>query len=276
MTIKPAYLLDEISLEEILEDLKMVSLEYENLSRKMTDETTKPLDIKLGEKELSEYLVNKILPIAKSIPYFKYIHAEPKEVYFTDLGKNTFGTRAGQFIELNKRYRGDLVMPSILSHETIHILGGATGESLAMLLGFEVDARMVSEGYECHRTSLCKYLRDVIFQASLTKARNVNQLDGWKNFIKELYGDEFSEERIDKNIENNKKMDDDDIFGTLSDYAVVPYLSIKGAEKTRTDYVFKEYNFDGLERKKVEIPALIEIWNELMTNRRGIEKHPNK
>lgn len=270
MTIKPAYSLDEISLEEILEDLKVVRSEYENLRSKMTDEKTKPLDVELEEKGLSEYVVNKILPVAKSLPYFKHIHAEPKEVYFTDLGKNTFGNRSLQFIGLNKRYRGDLVMPSILSHETIHILEGAPGESLAMLLGFEVDARMASEGYERHRISLCKYLRDVIFQVSLTKAKNVNEVGRWKNFIMELYGDEFPEERIDKNIEYNKRMEEDDIFGTLSDYTIVPYLSIKGAVKTGVNHTFMEYNLsDGLEREKLEMPALIGIWNELMTNRRG-------
>lgn len=262
MVIKPAYSLDEITLEEILEDLKTIRSEYEKIKGGHKDE--KPCCIESEEKRLTEHVVNKILPVAKSLSYFKHIHLEPKEVYFTDLGESAIGDRVESFIRLDKSYCGDSIIPSILSHETIHTLGGMTGEPLTMLLGMEVDARMASRGYECHRISLCRYLRDMTFQVSFIKAKSVNQVSRWKSFVKELYGDELPEERIEKNIEYYEKMEDMLIFAKLSDYTLLPYLSIKGAVKTGTDHTFEEYELsDALKREKVEIPALIKIWEEI-------------
>jgi hypothetical protein len=263
MALKPEYSMDEISLEEIFEDLRKITLVYKRAKKHCFPK--KSHSIKAKERELNTHLLKNLLPIAKTLSYFKVIHCEPREVYFCDLGENTLGTRSMWLINLNERRYDDLIMFSILTHETVHAFGGLLGESLATLLSYEVDARLALAGHAPHRLSLYKCLRDMVFHVSYLKAKSASQIERWKNFVEELYHKEVTREVIEGEIEHFEK-GEKGLFNDLSDYTLLPYLSIKSATKTNITYVIEEYEFfDELKRDKVEIPALIKIWNEVMT-----------
>jgi len=149
--------------------------------------------------------------------------------------------------------------------EAVHMLGAVFDEAIAVLLGWEIDARLILAGHKRHRASLYRCLRDSVFHASYLKAESLDYIERWQGLVYKFYGDEITQEMIDKNIKHFKKGEQEDFFGgRLSDYSVVPYCSLKGAIKNKNTFAVEEYEyFEKKENEKIDISALIQIWNQV-------------
>lgn len=264
---QPACSLDELSFEEILGELKAVTTAYRKAKGRRPWEklyaglTTKSCRLRRKEKELNHHLLRNLLPIAKTLTFFKVINCEPREMHFCDLRKGVWGARSIALICLNKKYFDHAVMPSVLSHETSHALGGVFfDEPLATLLGWEVDARMMRAGHKRHRTSLLGCLRDVLFHTSYLKAKSIGEIAGWKQFIRELFRNEFTEGEIDKEIKHFEEARDGFFGKGLADYTLTPYLSLKGAAACGISQLVRTY--DSGAGEELDIPALLLVWKE--------------
>lgn len=253
--LKPAISIDEISLEEIFKDLESVALAYKKIKRWSWLQNfyicflPKPLRIKLRERQLNKHLLKELLPVAKSLSHFKVIHCEPKEVYFSEcINKDDFDN--------------DIVL-SVLSHETVHKFSPGACESVTTLLGCEIDARMTLRGHKIHQISLYKLLKNILRHVSYLKAKQIRQTEKWKDSMKSFYPGLMTEDYLAELIEDFEK--GGGLFSKVSNYTLLPYLSIKNAVKNNVDYVIEEFElFGSQKREKVEIPALIQIWKELI------------
>lgn len=271
MALKPAVELDELPFEEILDDLGVITQLYKIARKRSCSQRfyvrllPKSYRIKAREKALNKHLLENLLPVAKTLTYFKLIHCEPKEMHFCNMKENVLGSRSLYLICINIIYCDDLYVPSVLSHEAVHAMGAIfSEEGLATLLGWEIDARMALAGHAQHRKSLYKCLRDAIFHTSYLKAKAIGQINKWENVVEELYPGEITKKIIDKEVENFEKAENG-LFHNLSDYTLLPYLSIKGAVRHGTTFLFEEYDcFGSPQKEKVDIPAIVELWKEIM------------
>ncbi len=252
--LKPECLIDEISLEEIFRDLRLATLAYKKIKRWEWLQglhmyfLPKLFRIKSKEKRLSNHLIKELLPVAKSLSYFKVIHSEPKEVYFSGC--------------INKDDFDDDIVLSVLSHETVHKFSPGACESVTTLLGCEIDARMTLRGHKIHQISLYKLLRNILRHVSYLKAKQMGQIEKWKDFMKSLYPRLMTEDYLAELIDDFER--GGSLFSKVSDYTLSPYLSIKAAVKNDIDFVIDEFElFGSQKREKVEIPALIQVWEEL-------------
>lgn len=277
MALKPACSLDELPLEEILEDLKVVTLAYRKLKvareRRMSrwypvDSAQESRRIKRKQRELNRHLLQNVVPVAKGLSYLKIINCEPKEMHFCNLPEKLFGTRSLDLICLNRTYYNNLSVPSTLVHETIHVLGGiGAEEALVMLLGCEIDARLMRAGFLRHKLSLLRNLQAMVFITSYHKSKSLDQLAEWKDFIEELYDGELTREDIEQEMKHLEEQEEG-IFHNLSDYAIPPYLSIKGMAMTNTNWVLEEWEYGGkIEKGQVELSTLAQTWKQLAAPR---------
>ncbi|PIQ92403.1 MAG: hypothetical protein COV69_02620 [Parcubacteria group bacterium CG11_big_fil_rev_8_21_14_0_20_39_14] len=272
MMLKPAYSIDDLSLEEVFRDLKLAALAYKKIRRWNWLKNfyihflPKSSHIKLKEKQLNDHLLKELLPTAKSLSYFRIIHCEPKEIYFCNLGENKFATHSMFSINIQKDDFDDDIVPSALSHEIVHTFSPGADESVTTILGCEIDARMILLGHKIHQISLCKLLRNLVRHVVYLKAEQVGQIAKWKDFIKSLEPNLMTEDYLAELIDD---YENGGVFGKVSDYTLLPYLSIKTAIKNNIDFAIDEFRFFGsLKREKVEIPTLIQIWKELIENRK--------
>ena len=273
MTAQSVCALDAVSLEEIFRELERVTVAYRNakgrqiFARFLTLFVPKSRRIRMKERAFNDHLTRHLVLTAKTMPQFSFIHCEPKEMHFCNLRKGAFGARSLALICLNKRYFDDVVMPSVLSHETAHALGGIFfDEPLATLLGWEVDAWMVRTGYRVHRTSLYRCVRDVLFHVSYLKAKSIDRLEEWKRFIARLFRNEFTKNEIEEEMKHFEDAKEGLFGNSLSDYTLLPYLAAKNAAKgqsTRAVIVYITSN--PADRQEVEVPEFIRMWNELMS-----------
>ena len=82
--------------------------------------------------------------------------------------------------------------------------------------------------------------------------------------LEELYRDEITRQDIEEEAERLEKLEHG-LFHDLSDYAIPPYLSIKGAVLYNTDWVLEEYEYGGtVETEKIELPTLIQVWRKIV------------
>lgn len=216
-----------LKLDELLEHLEKVSLEYS----KLPILNFESIGIRT-DKELSDY-TRALLGELENMPYFaRHKRDEFKEAYFMEDESRTIASYRGfGFISINSRYRNEPETPHALTHEAAHMHATRFDELLATLLGWEASAALALKGDSLQEASLLYVLRNSLYIASNLQARKEDKVEHWRESTRKILGKEFVDE-------TEECITNDGLFlRTLEEYTLVPYSYVLSCIHNKMDRV---------------------------------------